>query len=75
MFFAGCALAFGNHLSTVLLVPGFVLFLCFAVPRGWKTLFAPRVVATAVRDCRAGDAAVRVELRRPVARRDPAPLA
>ncbi len=47
IFFASCALAFGNHLSTVLLVPGFVFFLSFAVPRGWKALLTPRVVATA----------------------------
>ncbi|HZR24889.1 MAG TPA: DUF2723 domain-containing protein [Vicinamibacterales bacterium] len=48
MFFAVYALAFGNHLSTVLLLPGFTVFLLMAAPCGWRSMFAPRIVAVAL---------------------------
>jgi len=47
VIFGACALAFGNHLSTVLLLPGVILFLMLAGPGGWRTLFAPRVIVMA----------------------------
>ncbi len=47
-FFAAYALAFGNHLSTILLAPGLVLFLCLTAPRGWRTILAPRTVGAAL---------------------------
>jgi hypothetical protein len=47
-FFALYALGFGNHLSMVLLVPGYALFLLLAAPRGWRSMFEPKVVALAV---------------------------
>jgi hypothetical protein len=47
-FFAMYALGFGNHLSMILLLPGFTLFLLLTEPRGWRSLLAPRVVATAI---------------------------
>ena len=46
-FFAVFALAFGNHLSMVLLIPGYTLFLLISAPRGWRAMFAPRIVAVA----------------------------
>jgi hypothetical protein len=46
-FFAVYALAFGNHLSMILLAPGFTLFLLLAAPGGWRSMFAPRIVAVA----------------------------
>jgi hypothetical protein len=46
-FFAVYALAFGNHLSMVLLLPGYTLFLLLAAPRGWRSMFAPRIIAMA----------------------------
>jgi hypothetical protein len=48
MFFAAYALAFGNHISTILLAPGLVLFLFLAAPRGWRTILAPRIVGAAL---------------------------
>jgi hypothetical protein len=53
-FFALYALGFGNHLSMVLLVPGYALFLLLAAPRGWRSMFAPKVVALAVACAAAG---------------------
>jgi hypothetical protein len=47
LFFAVYALGFGNHLSMVLLLPGFTLFLFLAAPRGWRSLLTPRVVTIA----------------------------
>ena len=47
LFFAVYALAFGNHLSMILLLPGYALFLVMAAPRGWRSMFAPRVIAMA----------------------------
>lgn len=46
-FFAVYALAFGNHLSMILLLPGYTLFLLLAAPRGWRSMFAPRIIAMA----------------------------
>jgi hypothetical protein len=46
-FFAVYALAFGNHLSMILLLPGYTLFLLIAAPDGWRSLFAPRIIAIA----------------------------
>ncbi|HMB79169.1 MAG TPA: DUF2723 domain-containing protein [Vicinamibacterales bacterium] len=46
-FFAVYALGFGNHLSMVLLLPGYTLYLLLAAPRGWRSMFAPRIVAMA----------------------------
>jgi MFS family permease len=47
LFFAVYALGFGNHLSMVLLAPGYTLFLLLAAPGGWRSMFAPRVVLLA----------------------------
>ena len=47
IFFAVYALGFGNHLSMVLLMPAYTLFLLSAAPRGWRSMFAPRIVAMA----------------------------
>jgi hypothetical protein len=46
-FFATFALGFGNHLSMVLLLPGFTVFLLMSAPGGWRTMFATRCVALA----------------------------
>jgi Protein of unknown function (DUF2723) len=46
-FFAVYALGFGNHLSMILLAPGFTLFLLLSAPGGWRSMFAPRIVALA----------------------------
>ena len=53
LFFAVYALGFGNHLSMVLLAPGYTLFLLIAAARegsrgGWRSMFAPSVVGLAV---------------------------
>jgi hypothetical protein len=48
LFFGAYALGFGNHLSMILLAPGYVLFLLLMAPRGWRSMFAPRVVALAI---------------------------
>ena len=47
LFFALCALGFGNHLSMVLLLPGFALLLATAAPDGPRSMLRPRVVALA----------------------------
>ena len=46
-FFAVYALGFGNHLSMVLLLPGYALFLLTAAPGGWRSMVRPRVVMLA----------------------------
>src|SRR4029077_11281526 len=46
-FFAVYALAFGNHLSMILLLPGYTLFLLMAAPGGWRSMVTPRIVAMA----------------------------
>ena len=43
-FFAVYALGFGNHLSMVLLLPGYTIFLLLAAPQGWRSMLAPRIV-------------------------------
>jgi hypothetical protein len=48
LFFAAYAFGFGNHLSMILLFPGYVLFLFTAAPGGWRSMMSPRVVALAV---------------------------
>lgn len=47
LFFGAYALGFGNHLSMVLLAPGFVAFLFVAAPRSWRTMLSPRVLGLA----------------------------
>ncbi len=46
-FFAVYALGFGNHLSMVLLLPGYTIFLLIAAPRGWRSMITPRIVIIA----------------------------
>ena len=46
-FFAVYALGFGNHLSMILLLPGYALFLLLSAPGGWRSMVAPRVIAIA----------------------------
>jgi hypothetical protein len=46
-FFALYALGFGNHLSMILLAPGYTMFLLSAAPRGWRSMFSPRIVGLA----------------------------
>ena len=53
-FFAVFALGFGNHLSMVLLLPGFTLFLLLSAPNGWRSMLAPRIVAIATLCAAAG---------------------
>lgn len=48
LFFAVYALGFGNHLSMVLLFPGFALFLLIAAPGGPREMVRPRVVLLAL---------------------------
>jgi hypothetical protein len=48
LFFAVYALGFGNHLSMILLAPGFALFFLISAPDGWRSMFAPRIVALAL---------------------------
>ena len=47
VFFAAYALGFGNHLSMILLAPGYTAFLLATAPRGWRSMFAPRIVGLA----------------------------
>lgn len=46
--FAVYAAAFGNHLSMILLAPAIVVFLLTTAPRGWRSMFSPRVIALAL---------------------------
>ena len=46
-FFAVYALGFGNHLSMIVLAPACTLFLLASAPRGWRSMFAPRIVGLA----------------------------
>lgn len=48
VFFAVYALGFGNHLSMILLAPGYAVFLLMAAPRGWRSMLTPRVVTLAL---------------------------
>jgi MFS family permease len=47
-FFSVYAFGFGNHLSMILLAPAYTIFLLLAAPRGWRSMFAPRIVGMAV---------------------------
>jgi hypothetical protein len=47
-FFAVYALGFGNHLSMIVLAPGYAAFLLAAAPRGWRSMFAPRIAGLAL---------------------------
>jgi hypothetical protein len=47
LVFAVYALAFGNHLSMILLAPGLTLFFLLSAPGGWRSLVTPRVIALA----------------------------
>src|SRR2546430_4603337 len=47
-FFMVYALGFGNHLSMILLLPGFAIFLLVSAPTGWRSMFAPAKVALAL---------------------------
>ena len=47
-FFVAYALGFGNHLTMILLAPAFALFLLVRAPGGWRTLFAPGLMALAL---------------------------
>ncbi len=53
-FFAAYALGFGNHLSMILLLPGYAAFLLVAAPGGWRSMIAPRVVLLATAIAAAG---------------------
>lgn len=53
-FFCVYAIGFGNHLSMILLLPGFTLFLVAAGPEGWRTVVSVRVVALAAAIAAAG---------------------
>jgi len=53
-FFAAYALGFGNHLSMVLLMPAYTVFLLTAAPGGWRSMIAPRVTALAALCAAAG---------------------
>ena len=46
-FFAVYALGFGNHLSMILLLPGYALFLLLAAPQGWRSMVTSRIVVMA----------------------------
>jgi hypothetical protein len=48
VFFAVYAIGFGNHLSMVLLLPGYTAFLLITAPTGWRSMFAPKVVTIAI---------------------------
>jgi hypothetical protein len=54
LFFASYALGFGNHLSMILLAPAFTAYLLIAAPRGWRSMFAPRIVMMATAFALAG---------------------
>src|SRR5919201_7141826 len=53
-FFGAYALGFGNHLSMILLLPAFAVFLLLSAPGGWKSMFAPRTVLLATAIAAAG---------------------
>ncbi len=53
-FFAVYALGFGNHLSMILLLPAFTIFLLLSAPHGWRSMFAWRIVGLALGCAAAG---------------------
>lgn len=46
-FFAVYAVAFGNHLSMILLLPAYTTFLLASAPDGWRSLLSRRIVMAA----------------------------
>ena len=54
LFFALYATAFGNHLSTVLLLPAFTAFLFVSAPGGMRAMLRPRVLLLATAIAAAG---------------------
>jgi transmembrane protein TMEM260 (protein O-mannosyltransferase) len=48
LFLAVYALGFGNHLSMILLAPGYAAFLLMAAPGGWRSILTARVALLAV---------------------------
>jgi hypothetical protein len=48
VFFSVCALGFGNHLSMVLMLPAFSLFLLFGTRQGPRLVLQPAVVLLAI---------------------------
>jgi hypothetical protein len=48
LFFAFYAIGFGNHLSMILLLPGFALFLLLVAPGGPLAMARPRVAVLAI---------------------------
>jgi hypothetical protein len=55
-FFAAYAVSFGNHLTMILLAPGYALFLLAESPGGWRSIVRPRHILLAA-ICAAGGAA------------------
>ena len=53
-FFAVYAIAFGNHLSMILLAPAYTSFLLASAPRGWRSLVTWPVTALALTAATAG---------------------
>ena len=47
-FLAAFGLAFGNHLSTILLLPAYTVFVHASAPGGWRSLLSRRVVLAAL---------------------------
>jgi len=47
-FFAAFAIGFGNHLSMILLAPGYALFLLLSAPHGWRSMLRPRILGLAL---------------------------
>lgn len=54
LFFAAYAIGFGNHLSMILLAPGYALFLLLSAPGGWRSMLTPRILLLAVACAAAG---------------------
>jgi hypothetical protein len=53
-FFIVYAIAFGNHLSMILLAPAYALFLLASAPRGWRSLFTGPAIALGLAAATAG---------------------
>jgi hypothetical protein len=47
LFFAAYAVGFGNHLSMILLAPGYGAYLLMHAPGGWRSMLRPRVLGMA----------------------------
>jgi hypothetical protein len=48
LFLVCYAVSFGNHLTMILMLPAYALFLLLASPGGWRTVIAPRAIALMV---------------------------